>query len=127
MLQPFFAPAFPLEFFAVGQTPQTLDQQAPVDQESPRRNPNRRSMMARSTTGTSNVSSCDAISGICNNHRLLAGIGTVSPVSLCSRTLVRERVFLTYDNAEYSIGGARVRKLGEGSSIPMAGTTDRMR
>ena len=31
------------------------------------------------------------------------------------------------DNAEYSIGGARVRKLGEGSSTPMAGTTDRMR
>jgi hypothetical protein len=35
VLQPFFAPAFPLEFFPVGQTPQTLDQQAPVDQESP--------------------------------------------------------------------------------------------
>jgi hypothetical protein len=30
-------------------------------------------------------------------------------------------------NAEYSIGGARVRKLGEGLSTPMAGTTDRMR
>jgi hypothetical protein len=33
----------------------------------------------------------------------------------------------TKDNAEYSIGAARVRKLGEGSNTPMAGTTDRMR
>ena len=35
VLQPFFAAAFPLEFFPLGQTPQTLDQHAPVDQESP--------------------------------------------------------------------------------------------
>ena len=50
-------------------------------------------MMARSTTGTSNVSSWDTISGICNNHEALAGIGTVSLALLCSRTLVPRKSF----------------------------------
>ena len=35
-------------------------------------------MTARSTTGTSNVSNIAMISGICNNHRALAGIGPTS-------------------------------------------------
>ena len=95
VVQTLLALAFPLKFFPVRQTPQMLNQQSPVDQKCPAclvaaeavqqldRPPapqsNRRSMMARSTTGTSNVSSSATISGICNNHRALAGIGTVSP------------------------------------------------
>ena len=35
MAQTFFALAFPLEFFPIGQAPQMLDQQAPVDQKGP--------------------------------------------------------------------------------------------
>ena len=35
VVQTFFAPVFPLEVFPLGQAPQVLDQQTPVDQESP--------------------------------------------------------------------------------------------
>jgi hypothetical protein len=43
-----------------------------------RRNPNRCSTTARSTTGTSNVSNIAMMTGICNNHGALAGIGSIS-------------------------------------------------
>ena len=48
-------------------------------------------------------------------------------VAFAGRGLFGPAAEIATDIAEYSIGGARVRKLGEGSSIPMAGTTDRMR
>jgi hypothetical protein len=58
-------------------------------------------MMARSTTGTSNVSSSATISGICNNHRALAGIGSNSLPNYVAAHLCRGRDFLTYDNTSY--------------------------
>ena len=60
-------------------------------------------MMARSTTGTSNVSSSDTISGICNNHWALAGIGPVSLPNYVAAQLCRGRDFLAYDNAAYQL------------------------
>ncbi len=125
VVQSLFAPAFPLEFFPIGQAPGMIDHPAPVDQESPaglvaaaksvqqcdglRRPQSEQAFDDGAVYHRVERFRCDAISGICNSHRVLAGGGTVSPVSLCSRTVVPRKFFLTYDNAEYSIGSARHR------------------
>src|SRR3954449_10916448 len=66
-----------------------------------RLSPNRRSMVARSTTGTTNDSNSATMSGIFNNHAALAGIGTVLQPNYVPAQLCREREFLTYDNPAY--------------------------
>ena len=95
MAQTFSALAFPLEFLTIGKAPQMFDQKAPVDQKGPAglvtaeamqqfdRPPAPQSEQAFNDGAVHHrhierFQHRDTISGICNNHRALAGIGPVS-------------------------------------------------
>jgi hypothetical protein len=86
--------------------------------------------MARSTTGTSNVSSSATISGICNNHRALAGIGTklagaVSRIEAAASIDASTRPIQVHADSDFVL--AVLKRLAETAELPPRRSYDRVR